>query len=198
MDLSSYDSIQTNLFVKLDIPSYGVEYFSDYHTDYTIGSDTYDGIGSLLTVTTTKKELSSSKQEVSINISGVPSANLTAAQDANIKGSSVTIYRGVFDVNTGSLLAISGNPELKFSGIVNSVGFQESYDAVDGESSFNIILVCTSKLSVLQRTTSGRRTNPVDMQRFYASDTSMKRVPEIKNSNFNFGAPASIVRVGTK
>ena len=198
MDLSSYTSLQTNLFVRLDIPSYSVLRFSDYHKDYDINSETYDGIGSLLALTSTKKEITSTKQEITVAISGIPSANLTAATQANIKGSSVKIYRGIFDKNTGDLLSISGNPELKFSGIINSVTYAEDYDVQNKSSSFSIIFICTSNLSVLKRTKSGRRTNPIDQERLYTGDTSMKRVPEIKNSNFNFGAPASIVRVGTK
>jgi len=198
MDLSSYTSLQTNLFVRLDIPSYSVLRFSDYHKDYDINSETYDGIGSLLALTSTKKEITSTKQEITVAISGIPSANLTAATQANIKGSSVKIYRGIFDKNTGDLLSISGNPELKFSGIINSVTYAEDYDVQNKSSSFSIIFICTSSLSVLKRTKSGRRTNPIDQERLYTGDTSMKRVPEIKNSNFNFGAPASIVRVGTK
>ena len=198
MDLSSYTSLQTNLFVRLDIPSYSVLRFSDYHKDYDINSETYDGIGSLLALTSTKKEIMSTNQEVTVAISGIPSANLTAATQANIKGSSVKIYRGIFDKNTGDLLSITGNPELKFSGIINSVTYAEDYDIQNKSSSFSIIFICTSSLSVLKRTKSGRRTNPIDQERLYTGDTSMKRVPEIKNSNFNFGAPASIVRVGTK
>jgi len=198
MDLSSYTSLQTNLFVRLDIPSYSVLRFSDYHKDYDINSETYDGIGSLLALTSTKKEIMSTNQEVTVAISGIPSANLTAATQANIKGSSVKIYRGIFDKNTGDLLSITGNPELKFSGIINSVTYAEDYDVQNKSSSFSIIFICTSSLSVLKRTKSGRRTNPIDQERLYTGDTSMKRVPEIKNSNFNFGAPASIVRVGTK
>jgi hypothetical protein len=198
MDLSSYTSLQTNLFVRLDIPSYSVLRFSDYHKDYDINSETYDGVGSLLALTSTKKEIMSTNQEVTVAISGIPSANLTAATQANIKGSSVKIYRGIFNKNTGDLLSISGNPELKFSGIINSVTYAEDYDVQNKSSSFSIIFICTSSLSVLKRTKSGRRTNPIDQERLYTGDTSMKRVPEIKNSNFNFGAPASIVRVGTK
>jgi hypothetical protein len=198
MDLSSYTSLQTNLFVRLDIPSYSVLRFSDYHKDYDINSETYDGVGSLLALTSTKKEITSTNQEITVAISGIPSANLTAATQANIKGSSVKIYRGIFDKNTGDLLSITGNPELKFSGIINSVTYAEDYDVQNKSSSFSIIFICTSSLSVLKRTKSGRRTNPIDQERLYTGDTSMKRVPEIKNSNFNFGAPASIVRVGTK
>lgn len=198
MDLSSYTSLQTNLFVRLDIPSYSVLRFSDYHKDYDINSETYDGIDSLLALTSTKKEIMSTNQEVTVAISGIPSANLTAATQANIKGSSVKIYRGIFDKNTGDLLSITGNPELKFSGIINSVTYAEDYDVQNKSSSFSIIFICTSSLSVLKRTKSGRRTSPIDQERLYTGDTSMKRVPEIKNSNFNFGAPASIVRVGTK
>jgi hypothetical protein len=38
----------------------------------------------------------------------------------------------------------------------------------------------------------------MDEAKFFLGDTSMDNTPNIKNSNFNFGAPAESIRVGTK
>ena len=50
VDLSSYDSIETALFVKIEVDTYGSVLFSNYRREYTIGSDTYNSLGSLMSV----------------------------------------------------------------------------------------------------------------------------------------------------
>lgn len=45
LDLSSYRSVQTNLFCKLVVPGYQTLTFSDYHINYTIAGVEYQGIG---------------------------------------------------------------------------------------------------------------------------------------------------------
>jgi hypothetical protein len=120
LDLSSYSSIQTNLFVKLDIPGYSILTFSDYHKDYTISSVTYTGIGQLLGITNTSNNLRAASGEITISISGIPSTNIPDILNNRVKGSSVTVYRAFFNATTGELLAIAGNPAGKFVGVVTS------------------------------------------------------------------------------
>jgi hypothetical protein len=77
IDLSSYRDIQTNLFVKMDVPGYQVLTFSDYHKDYTIGATTYQALGELLTVTNTTDELRASPRDITVTISGIPNGNVS-------------------------------------------------------------------------------------------------------------------------
>tara|TARA_R110000824_G_scaffold116007_4_gene267280 strand:+ start:585 stop:1169 length:585 start_codon:yes stop_codon:yes gene_type:complete len=192
-DLSSYTHLGSALFVEIDIPSYSVLRFSDYYKPYSIGGNSFGSLGSLLSISPNKSELRATKHDLSVGITGIPSANLSAALDANIKGSTVIIYRGFYNPTTEVFVA---TPTKKFEGLVNNVGFQESFTG--DKSDFSITFVCTSLLGILLSQSAGRRTNPVDMKRFYSTDTSFDRVPEIRNSNFNFGAPDIIPRIGTK
>ena len=192
-DLSSYKSLGSALFVEVIIPSYATLRFSDYYKAFTIGGNSFDSLGSLVSISPNKSEIRASKHDLTISISGIPSANLTAALNANIKGSAVTVYKGFYNPTTFAFVA---TPTKKFEGLVNNVGFQEQFKG--GQSDFTLSLICTSVLSILLTQSAGRRTNPVDMKKFASTDTSFKRVPEIRNSNFNFGAPDIIPRIGTK
>lgn len=192
-DLSSYTHLGSALFVEVVIPSYATLRFSDYYKAFTIGGNSFDSLGSLVSISPNKSEIRASKHELSISITGIPSANLTAALDANIKGSTVKVYKGFYNPQT---MAFVATPTLKFEGLVNNIGFQEEFKQPD--SNFTLTFICTSVLGILLSQTAGRRTNPVDMKKLYSTDTSFKRVPEIRNSNFNFGAPDIIPRIGTK
>ena len=106
LDLSSYDQLQTNLFVRLDIPSYQVLTFSDYHKSLTFGGTTYSGLGQLLSISNTANNLRATTDELSIGISGIPANNITDILNRKIKGSSLKVYRAFFNPITGELLNI--------------------------------------------------------------------------------------------
>jgi hypothetical protein len=185
INLSSYTSIQSNIFVKLDVPGYQVLTFSDYHKDYTIGATTYQALGELLSVTQTTDELRASPRDITISISGVPSGNITEFLNNKIRGSSVEVYRGFFDVNTGNLLSISGNPAGKFFGVVSNFEIADDLSMGEDTGQRIITLTVTSIVELLNNKVSGRRTNPVD----FPNESSMNRVSALAKSNFNFGAP---------
>lgn len=190
LDLSAYSSIQTNLFVRLDIPNYDVLRFSDLPYPYTVEGESYDALGQLLAVTDTTSELRASNQEVTISISGIPDTNVIDIIDPThpIKGSNLTIYRGFFNPVTGQLLAVSGNPAQKFEGVVNNYSIEDDLSEGGDVGSVTLTLVCTNVVQILNNKTAGRRTNPTDMKQFYPADVSMDNVVALKNSNFNFGA----------
>jgi hypothetical protein len=186
LDLSSYRSIQTNLFVKLDIPGYQVLTFSDYHKPYTIAGTNYIGLGNLLAITNSTNNLRAAPSEVTISISGIPSSNITAIINNRIKGSSIKIYRGFFDPSTGELLNISGNPAGKFQGVVSNFDITDELGIGSDMGTITLTMTTTSVVQMLNNKITGRRTNPID---FGTSDKSMDRVPGLSESNFNFGAP---------
>jgi hypothetical protein len=185
IDLSSYSSIQTNLFVKIDIPGYSVLTFSDYHKNYTISGTVYEGLGQLLSISNTEDTLRASPSEITIAVSGIPSSNVTDIINNRIKGSTCVIYRGFFDMQTGELLSISGNPAGKFQGIVSNYDIADDLDMGADTGTVSLTLIATSIVDLLQNKISGRRTNPADFV-----DGDMHRVLPLQKSNFNFGAPA--------
>jgi hypothetical protein len=189
IDFRSYSAIESALFVKWTIPNFETAYLSDYNTNITFGGNTYTSIGKLMNISSTKSELKSSPQELSIGLSGIPTSSVSNVLTKEIKGSTIEIYRGFFDATTHNLLTISGssNPILKFKGIVTNYDVSDDVDIDAQIATTSITLTCASIVEVLMNKTSGRRTNPVD----FVNESSMNRVPALANSNFNFGAPSA-------
>jgi len=199
MNLSSYTSIQSNLFVRIqvdyyklnpgDSPTSTVLRFSDLKNPYTLNGETYSGVGALMSITETASELRTSSGELSIVLSGIPNNSIYEIVNSRIKGCPVTIYRAVFDPNTGALISIAGNPAVRYRGFVNNYSLQEEYDIDTRTASNTIVLVCNSSVDVLQNKVTGRKTNPTSQKRFYSTDLSMDRVPTLENATFDFGVP---------
>ena len=188
LDLSSYTSIQTNLFVRLDIPGYQVLKFSDFSVPYTIDSESYTALGQLLSISDSSSELRATPQEVTVAIAGIPNANVTDIINNPVKGSNIKIYRAFFNPSTGQLLSLAGNPAQKFQGIVSNYDITDELDMGSLTGTITVTLTCTNVVELLNNKVAGRRTNTVDQKTYYPSDISMDRVYALVNSNFNFGA----------
>jgi len=188
LSLTSYTSIESNLFVKITLASSNL-LFSDRLVSTVINSDTYVGLGKLLNITGSNSELRSSSGEVTIEISGIPNSSITDITNSNIKGSTVSIVRGLFNATTGEFLSsVTGNPITRFKGYVNNLSLQEDYNLDTRESSNTLLLICSSNVDVLSNKTAGRKTNPASQKSFFPSDNAMNRVPALENSYFDFGA----------
>lgn len=191
-DLSAYPiTVGTALFVSIDIENNPLR-LSDEDQPRTINSVSYNNLGSLLAISNSHSNIRTSKHELTLTITGIPAGNITAAFDDEARGSSVTVLRGFVNPATGALI---DTPAQKFSGIINHVTFRETWNPPN--STFDITFVCISKITQLQSRIAGRRTDPDDQARFFPSDTSFKRVTQIKNSNFNFGSPNPAPKYGT-
>ena len=186
LDLSTYGEIQTALFCRIDVPDYEVLRFSNYSLPLTIDSESYTGIGNLMSVTTSASELRVSTSEVTVTISGIPSKNISDVLTYKFRGSNIIVYRAIFNPTTGILLDIPSNPVGKFRGIVNNYSLNEDWSGTDASNT--ISLMCTSTIGLLNNKVTGRKTNPNDQKLYYPDDISMDRVPNLANSNFNFGA----------
>lgn len=197
IDLTSYRSVQSNLFVRLQIDEYRttpsgsytqeILKISDLSYDFAIESENYTGLGKLLAVTSTNSEIRVSGNEVTITLSGIPNSSIAEIVNSKIKGSSVKIYRVLFEAGTGEYLEIDGNPVGRFNGYVNNYSLQEDYDIDTKTSTNTLVLTCSSVVDILGNKIAGRKTNPSSMKKFYPSDISMDRVPSIENTTFNFG-----------
>lgn len=192
IDLSSFKSLATALFVKIDVPDTPL-LFSNFDRPYTIGVDLYNQLGTLMSATTSANELRPAPGEVTITVSGIPNSRLQDIINTRIKGSEVTIYRGFFNAQTGANLAIPGNAGSnvvkRFQGRVMSVSIQEDWDSAGNSSTITVQFNCASVVALMSNKYAGRKTNPIDEQTFFPTDTSMSDVPSLSNSNFNWGAP---------
>jgi hypothetical protein len=186
IDLTTYSSIETAIFISIDVPDYELLTFSNYHRSITIDGVAYTGLGQLLSITETTSELRVSATELTIVIGGVGNTNVSDVLTYGFKGAPVRVIRGIINPVTGQLLSIAGNPTGKFQGIVNNYSLNEDYSGQDATNT--ISFMCTSTVGLLSNKIAGRRTNPVDEKLFYPTDLSMDRVPNLANSNFNFGA----------
>lgn len=188
IDLTAYQSIQTNLFVKMTVPDYATMTFSDYNRALTVDGTNYTGLGRLLAISSSSSGLRASPGDLTITISGIPNSSIAEILDNKIKGSAIEVLRVVFDASTGQKLNITGNPAGRFRGIVANYSLEEDWDSNAGTATNTIILTCASTVEILTNKVSGRRTNPTDQKALYPSDLSMDRVPVLAKSNFNFGA----------
>lgn len=197
--IADYSSIQSNLFVRIQVDYYKatagssatseVLTFSDLRTAYTINGEVYTGLGNLMNVSESSSELRPSSGELTIAISGIPNSSIYEIVNSRIKGCPVRIYRGLFDATTGADLPIANNILARYRGFVNNYSLQEEYDIQTRTASNTIILICNSSIDVLQNKVTGRKTNPTSQKKFYPTDVSMDRVPTLENATFNFGAP---------
>jgi len=184
IDLSAYPEIQTNMFVRLDIPDYAVLYFSDYHRSYSFGGNTYDGIGQLLSISNTDDNLRASPNEITLGITGIPTGNISDVLNNPVKGSQCDIYRGFFSVTTGDLLPISGNPAGYFRGVVSNYDITDDLTMGASTGTLALLLMLTNVVGLLNNKIAGRRTNASDF-----TNGDMARVLPLQKSNFQFGAP---------
>lgn len=198
-DLTAYSAIQSNLFVRIQVSEYrtdpssgytaNVLRFSDLLTPYTINSESYVGLGRLMSITSSASEIRVSPGELTITLSGIPNSSIYEILHSKLKGSPVRVYRVLFDPNTGQKIDIAGNPLGRFRGFVNNFSLNEEYDTAARTASNTLVLTCASSVGVLEQKTSGRKTNPQSMKRFYPTDVSFDRVPNLENATFDFGAP---------
>lgn len=189
IDLSSYRAVQTANYIKLVVPGYATLKFSDDTQTRTIDGDSYTNIGQLLFVSESRSEIRALEQDLSIGISGIPAGSVEEFLDHNPKGSTIEVRQALFDPATNALLSITGNPLIRFKGIVNNFSMEETWDNAGKISTFNILLQCNSIVSLIKNKINGRRTNDADQQALYPGDLSMSRVAAITRAQFQFGKP---------
>lgn len=195
VDLSSYNSIQTNLFIRIQVDeyrttptgSYSAEVlrFSDYTSNFVIDGETYSALGGFLSVSSSTSEIRPTPSTVSLSISGIPNESLAEVLYSKIKGAPVSIYRAYFNVSTGVQV---GDTVGRFRGFVNNYALTEDFDVFARTATNTITIDCSSNVETLAQKIAGRQTNPESMKKFYPNDLSFDRVPNLKDENFNFGA----------
>jgi hypothetical protein len=198
-NLTPYASVQSNLFVRIQVDEYrtsaGAEYteeilrFSDLLIPYIINEEEYLGLGKFMAITSTSSEIRVSSTQLTITLSGIPTNAISEVVNSKIKGCPVEVYRVLFDPATGAKLDIEGNPVGRFRGFINNYSIQEEFDNSSKTASNTLVLTCASSIDVLANKVGGRKTNPSSMKKFYPDDVSFDRVPNLENTTFNFGAP---------
>lgn len=198
LGLESYAAIESNLFVKIELdyykanaaatPAANTLYFSDRLAEYNNGADTYIGLGNLLNITSTASELRVSGYELTVTISGIPNSSIYEIVNSRIKGSKITVYRGMFNQANNNLISgLTANPQIRFQGYISNLGLDEDWNQESRTSTNTLVLNCASVVDVMNNKIAGRKTNPSSQKKFYPTDISMDRVPRLEETKFDFG-----------
>ena len=192
VDLSSYRSIYTAYFVRMDVPDYSILRYSTHFESFSIQESdgnvyAYDNLGTLVGVSDSTFGIRSNSEDIVVTISGIPLTNVSMVLDEAIKGSRIEIRRQFF---SGQNYSAIGSPIIKFKGVVSNYGVVEEWPT-DGSSigTCTIQFMCSNIIKLMENKTAGRRTNPLDEKILFPSDLSMDRVPTIAGANYNFGLP---------
>jgi hypothetical protein len=195
--LASYNSIQSNLFVKLTIDQYrtsnsgtyaqNILRFSDSLTDRTFNGETYTALGRLLGITQSSSDLKVTGNQLNITLAAIPDSAIYEIVNSKIKTSKIEVFRAFYDNATGNLLPVSLNPVGRFIGLVSNYSLDEQWDSINMTSTNTLILVCASQVDILSKKVSGRCTSPSSMKKFFPNDASMDRVPVLEKATFDFG-----------
>jgi hypothetical protein len=186
--LAQQRSIVSALFVRMDVPGYQVLRFSEFDRTVTIDSEDYLPLGQLLGVTSSTNELKIAPSNMTITVSGVPNTSIAEIINNRFKGSAVTVYRMILDTVDQQPVDLPVNPLIRFQGIVNNYSLEEDWTPGGTDARNTIAFICSSTVELMTNKVAGRRTNPIDENYFFPADRSMDRVPNLANSNFNFGA----------
>lgn len=197
--LTSYKAVESNLFVKIEVAYYKANpaatpsavdlLFTDRMVSTSLEGDTYVGLGKLVSMSGSTSELRASSNDLTITISGVPDTSISEIINSRIKGSAVTVYRGLYDASSGTFLSsVTGNPVIRFKGFVNNISLEEDYDVENRISSNTIVFTCSNIVDIFENKIAGRKTNPSSNKKFFSTDISMDKVPNLTSTEFDFGA----------
>lgn len=195
IDLSSYKNLQQAIFVYILVPDYGPLRMSTYNRAISIQEDdgqfySYAPNGILLSVSEFNNELSPTKNDVAISLSGIDQAFVSAMMGYAIKGSPVVVRRAFFDPTTGIMLNIAGNPSKRFTGVIANYSFNDEVNALTGEATTTITISCSNIISVLEQKIAGQKTSSNQRRSLYNGDRGFDRVATVATTSFNFGKPA--------
>lgn len=151
-------------------------YLSDSWMPEVYQGNTYLSLGSMLSVSGVVSQISTSQTEATVNIAGIsPDANFNRiAQQTPIRGGEITIYRLV---DQGPL---SDQPLtqawISFSGIINTYAITETYEALLGEQTLQLIINAQSVQDFYYSQLRGEITNGSDRRRLFPGDDAFDNV----------------------
>lgn len=181
------DQISHAMFVDLQIGG-NVYYLSTAYKPYTIDSNTYNELGSFLSIADFSDDIKQTEGDVTLSLSGIPSNEDYVAQilAEPIKGGNVTIKRGFFNVANSEIQ--TDQVFTRYKGVITNFQVQDNAERINNEETATISVITSSINTVLKNKISGQRTNPEERKRIVAGDKIFDRVPTLYNTQFDFGA----------
>lgn len=163
--------------------------FSNAAGPVTVDGITFTNLGSLLMIGDVQRDIKSTSDDMSIQLTGIDPANISLVLGSEIKGSIVEIWRGFLDSNNQIITTPTTQFFKRYQGIINSVSITETFDTQERVRVATCSISCSSMRRILENRISGIKTNINSWQFYYPDDASMSRVQEISNTFFDFGAP---------
>ena len=154
----------------------------------TVDTQPFDALGILLSLGDIQRDIKATSNDTTFILTGIDTAVLADILGTNIKGASLEMWHGFFDIY-GNLITSGGSGGLYkyFTGNVTSYSITETWDDENRMLVGVISISASSSKLILQNRTSGRFTNPNSWKFFNPTDTSMDRVSYISNINLLFG-----------
>lgn len=174
-------------FVRVVNPNF-TDYFCNAPSNVTINGIPFTGMGTYMGISEIQQDLKGTSVDMKVMITGLSSADVALVLSQNIKGSTITVWRGFLDSNN-QIETIGGVQQFfqRYQGIVNNIAISEEYDIDKRVRVVTCSMSSASMRFVLDSRVAGIRCNPSSWRNLYPSDTSMDRVPIIASTYFNFG-----------
>lgn len=158
----------------------------------TVSGITFSGMGSLLGIGQVERNIKSTSTDMALSLTGIDPANVAIILSANIKGSTVEIWRGFLDSNNQIITTPTQQFFKRYQGIITNVSITEDWNDELRSRIATCSVSCTSMKRVLESYVASSKTNKTLWQdRYGTSETSMNRVDAISNTYFDFGKPPS-------
>lgn len=174
-------------FIRLTNPTF-TDMFCNAPSNVTVNGMTFGGMGSYVALSEIQQNMKATSTDLKLSITGLSLANVSQVLSANIKGSTLTVWRGFLDSNN-QIQTIGGVQQFfqRYQGIVNNLSITETFNEQIRERVATCIITSASMRLILDSRVAGIKTNPSSWQAYYPTDTSMNRVPVIASTYFNFG-----------
>lgn len=182
-------------FVRMVVgkaPSTTTYTFCNAAAPVTVSGITFSGMGSLLGIGQVERNIKSTSTDMALSLTGIDPANIAIILSANIKGSTVEIWRGFLDSNNQIITTPTQQFFKRYQGIITNVSITEDWNDELRSRIATCSISCTSMKRVLESYVASSKTNKALWQeRYGTSETSMNRVDAISNTYFDFGKPPS-------
>lgn len=186
MSALSSNSIRVVEFVQLTLPDTTYA-FCNAAAPITVNDITFSGLGSLLGISEIQRDIKANSADLKVSLVGIDPENIALILGAEIKGSTIEIWRGFLDENNQIITSPTQQFFKRYQGIINNTSIQEDWNQELRQRVATCIVSSASMRIVLDTRIAGIKTNQKAWQAIYPNDTSMNRVAIIASTYFDFG-----------
>ena len=142
-----------------------IRYTNLFH-DVVFDGNTYSPVGAFLSISSIRDALEARDDDLTLTLSGVTSGVIALILNYEIPGSTVKIYRGFYDEDTGALVE---DPYKVWDGIASSWNIEDD-NTFTNEDAVVVSIQCRSTIEAILGRKNGVFTSPVSIQRYYGEE----------------------------